>query len=202
MKDRVKNSDGPAGEDALLVKAFQRGDRSAFDKLVTKHKNRIFNVCYWFLGDYQEADDIAQETFIKVYRSLGKFRLESAFSTWIFRIAINSCKNRLTSAAFKRKKRTISIDNPGGQGEGVVIDVFPNGAASPSEQLEQKERMRQIRESINAMSSEFREIITLRDIEGLSYGEISAVAGISLGTVKSRLARARAELRDRLGSMR
>jgi len=200
MKDRVKNSDGPAGEDALLVRAFQGGDRTAFDKLVTKHKNRIFNVCYWFLGDYQEADDIAQETFIKIYRSLGKFRLESAFSTWIFRIAVNSCKNRLTSAAFKQKKRTISFDNPGGQPSGV-IDVFPDGAASPSEQLEQKERMHQIREGINALPLEQREVITLRDIEGLSYVEISEVTGISLGTVKSRLARARTALKNRLGSM-
>ena len=200
MKDRVKNSDGLAGEDALLVRAFQGGDRTAFDKLVTKHKNRIFNVCYWYLGDYQEADDIAQETFIKVYRSVGKFRLESAFSTWIFRIAVNSCKNRLASAAFKQKKRTISFDNPGGQPSGVT-DVFPDGAASPSEQLEQKERMHQIREGINALPPEQREVITLRDIEGLSYGEISEVTGISLGTVKSRLARARTALKNRLGSM-
>lgn len=199
MKDRVKNSDGLAGEDALLVRAFQGGDRTAFDKLVTKHKNRIFNVCYWYLGDYQEADDIAQETFIKVYRSLGKFRLESAFSTWVFRIAANSCKNRLASAAFKQKKRTISFDNPGGQPSGVT-DVFPDGAASPSEQLEQKERMHQIREGINALPPEQREVITLRDIEGLSYVEVSEVTGISLGTVKSRLARARTALKNRLGS--
>lgn len=201
MKDRVQNSDGRAGEDALLVRAYQGGDRTAFDKLVTKHKNRVFNVCYWYLGDYQEADDIAQETFIKVYRSLGKFRLESAFSTWIFRIAVNSCKNRLTSAAFKQKKRTISFNNPDGQPESGVTDVFPNGAASPSEQLEKKERMHQIREGIKALSPEQREVITLRDMEGLTYVEVSEVTGISLGTVKSRLARARTELKNKLGSM-
>ncbi len=201
MKDSGKKSDGPAGEDVLLVKAFQGGDRTAFDKLVAKHKNRIFNVCYWFLGDYQEADDIAQETFIKIYRSLGKFRLESAFSTWVFRIAINSCKNRLTSSAYKQKARTISIDNPGGQPESGGTDVFHDRAASPSEQLEQKERMHQIRRGINALAPEQREVITLRDIQGLSYSEISEVTGASLGTVKSRLARARMELRNSLGSM-
>ena len=197
----MKNSDGPAGEDALLVRAFQGGDRTAFDKLVTKHKDRIFNVCYWFLGDYQEADDTAQDTFIKVYRSLGKFRLESAFSTWAFRIAVNACKNKLKSAAFKKKKRTISLDNPGGHPDSGVTDVFPDRAASPSDQLEQKERIGQIRECINALAPEHREVITLRDLEGLSYGEISEVAGISLGTVKSRLARARTDLKNRLGHM-
>jgi RNA polymerase sigma-70 factor (ECF subfamily) len=201
MKDTDTKPGDPAGEDALLVKAFQRGDRTAFDRLVAKHKDRIFNVCYWFLGDYHEADDIAQETFIKVYRSLDRFRLESAFSTWIFRIAVNACKNKLKSAAFRQKKKTISMGNPGGEPGSGIREVFQNGARLPDEQMEQKERVRRIRKSINTLVLEQKEVITLRDIEGLSYSEISEVTGVSLGTVKSRLARARAELRKRLKSM-
>ena len=115
MKDRVKESEGLPGEDVLLVRAFQERDRTAFDKLVMKHKNRVFNLCYWYLGDYQEADDCAQEAFIKVYQSLKKFRFESAFTTWLFRIAVNTCKNTIKSAAFRHKRRTVSFDNPGVQ---------------------------------------------------------------------------------------
>ena len=93
------------------------------------------------------------------------------------------------------------MDNPGGRPDSGVTDVFPDRAASPSDQLEQKERIGQIRECINALAPEHREVITLRDLEGLSYGEISEVAGISLGTVKSRLARARTDLKNRLEHM-
>lgn len=202
MTDGVNKSAGPAGEDILLVKAFQGGDRTAFDKLVNRHKGRVFNLCYWFLGDYHDADDAAQETFIKIYRSLGKFRMESALRTWIFRIAVNTCKNRCTSSAFRNRKKTISFDNPGeGPGTGAGFNI-PNANASPSEELERKERMHQIREGINALPPDQREVLTLRDIEGLSYEEIVQVTGIPLGTVKSRLARARTELKDKLEGMK
>ena len=198
MADGVKKSAGPAGEDILLVKAFQGGDRTAFDTLVNRHKGRVFNLCYWFLGDYQDADDASQETFIKIYRSLGKFRFESALRTWIFRIAVNTCKNKRISSAFRNRQRTFSFDNPG---DGPGFNMQDRGA-SPSEALEKKERMHRIMEGINALPADQKEVITLRDIEGLSYEEIVQVTGISLGTVKSRLARARTQLKDKLGGMK
>jgi len=101
-----------SGEDALLIEAFQRGDKKAFDELVIRHKDRIFNLCYRFLGDYEEANDSAQEAFVKAYGSLNTFRLESAFSTWLYRIAVNACKNKLGSAAYRAKRKTVSLDNP------------------------------------------------------------------------------------------
>jgi len=201
MTDGVKNAAGTPGEDTFLVRAFQEGDRTAFDTLVNRHKGQVFNLCYWFLGDHQDADDAAQETFIKIYRSLGKFRFESALRTWIFRIAVNTCKNRRMSSAFRNRKRMVSLDNPvepPGRDAGRNI---PDKGALPSEELEKKERIEQIRKGINALPAEHREVITLRDIQGLSYDEIVQVTGIPLGTVKSRLARARTELKDKLGGL-
>ena len=99
MKEKIKESGGLSKEDAALIRAFQAGNRSAFDQLVVKYKDRLFNLCFWVLGDYHDANDSAQETFIKVFRSLKGFRFESAFSTWLYRIAINTCKNKLKSLA-------------------------------------------------------------------------------------------------------
>ncbi len=98
MNEEIEKRVGSPEGDAVLVRAIQAGDITAFDKLVLKHKDKLFNLVYWFLGDYQEANDCAQETFIKVFKSIKKFRFESAFSTWLYRIAMNTCKNRLKSS--------------------------------------------------------------------------------------------------------
>ena len=90
MNKELKKQAGSPDEDAVLVRFFQKGDKAAFDKLVRKHKDKLFNLVYWFLGDYQEANDCAQEIFIKVFKSLKKFRFEAAFSTWLYRIATNT----------------------------------------------------------------------------------------------------------------
>ena len=113
MKEEITNSTSSHKDDRELVRAFQKGDRTAFDALVLKHKDKLFNLCYWFLGDRQEANDSAQDAFIKVYRSLKKFRFESAFSTWLYRIAANTCKNRLRSSEYTHKKKMVWLDNPG-----------------------------------------------------------------------------------------
>jgi len=185
-------------EDALLIKAFQRGDRKAFDQLVVRHKDRIFNLCYRFLGDYEEANDSAQETFVKAYGRLNAFRLESAFSTWLYRIAVNTCKNKLGSSAYKVKHKTVSLDNPGPDEDGPLTLEIQNGAPSPLARMEEKERMRHIQTALDALPADFKMVVALRDMEGLSYEDIAEIAGVNLGTVKSRIARARAELRNKL----
>jgi len=184
-----------------LITAFQGGDRTAFDKLVLKHKNKVFNLCYWMIGDYQEANDTAQETFIKVFGSLKKFRFESSFSTWLFRIAVNTCKNRLKSSEFRQKKKTISLDNPGDPETDRSLSQIKDEAPSPSIELERKERMMLIKEAIDSLSVEQKEVVVLRDIEGLSYEEIVDITGLNVGTLKSRLARARLNLRNKLRSL-
>jgi RNA polymerase sigma-70 factor (ECF subfamily) len=201
MNGNLKKTAGSPSEDALLITAFQEGDRTAFDKLVLKHKNKVFNLCYWVIGDYQEANDIAQETFIKVFQSLKKFRFDSSFSTWLFRIAVNTCKNRLKSSEFRQKKKTISLDNPGDAETDRSLSQIKDEAPSPSIELERKERMTLIKEAIDSLPAEQKDVVVLRDIEGLSYEEIVDITGLNVGTLKSRLARARLNLRNRLRSV-
>ena len=181
-----------------MVRAFQGGDRAAFDRLVLKHKDRLFNMCYWFLGDYQEANEAAQDTFIKVYRSLSKFRLESAFFTWFYRIAVNTCRNRVESSAYKQRKAVVSLNNPGGANDHHGALQVADETQTPMADLERKERRTLVRKAIDSLPPDQRVVVTLRDIEGLSYDEIAHVTGLNLGTVKSRLARARLDLRTKL----
>jgi len=198
MNEEIKKRDGSPEGDAALVRAIQAGDIAAFDKLVLKHKDKLFNLVYWSLGDYQEANDCAQETFIKVFKSIKKFRFESAFSTWLYRIAMNTCKNRLKSSAYRWQKKTIPLENPEGSNGGNLSSAIRNDSTSPVNELEKKERLMLIQKSINSLPEEQKRVVVLRDIQGLSYDEIADISGLNLGTVKSRLARGRLELRNKL----
>ena len=198
MKEEITNSTSSHEEDRELVKAFQTGDRTAFDALVLKHKDKLFNLCYWFLGDRQEANDSAQDTFIKVYRSLKKFRFESAFSTWLYRIAANTCKNRLRSSEYRHKKKMVWLDNPGKIENGQYAAEIHDETPSPMVELEKKERMMLIQKAIASLPADQSTVVVLRDIEGLSYEEVSNITGLKFGTVKSRLSRARQQLKKKL----
>ena len=198
MNNRIKKASGSSRADTVLIRAVQAGDMAAFDELVLKHKDRLFNLVYWFLGDYQDANDCAQETFIKVFKSIKKFRLESAFSTWLYRIAINTCKNRIKSSAYKWKKKTVSLETANGSKNGNPFSEIVNGSPTPAMALEKKERMMRIQNAINSLPEEQNQVVVLRDIQGLSYQDISDITGLNLGTVKSRLARGRLALKNQL----
>jgi len=198
MDKEIKKPVGSSDQDAALVRAIQAGDMAAFDQMVVKHKDKLFNMVYWFLGDYQEANDCSQEIFIKVFKSIKKFRSESSFSTWLYRIAINTCKNRLKSSAYRWKKKTVPLENPESSEDGNLSYKIQNNSPSPANELEKKERLMMIQKAINALPQEQNRVIVLRDIQGLSYQEISDITGLNLGTVKSRLARARMALRKNL----
>jgi RNA polymerase sigma-70 factor (ECF subfamily) len=201
MKEDIKKPAGEPRDDAALIRAYHEGDKTAFDRLVLKHKDRLFNLCYRLLGDYEEANDSAQETFIKVYRSLKEFRFESAFSTWLYRIAVNTCKNKLKSSAYRQKRKMVPLDNPISANRSSPSREIHDESQSPATELEKKERMRLIQEAINKLPAEQKEVVTLRDIEGFSYEEVAEITGFNLGTVKSRLARARLDLRKKLRSV-
>lgn len=185
-------------DDATLVKGVQTGDTAAFDNLVLRYKDRVFNLCYRILGDFHEADDSAQETFLKVFRSIKGFRFDAAFSTWLYRVAVNTCKNRLKSSEYRRKNMTISLENPGYSGTGAPPREIRDNGDSPGNHVEKKERIRQVQEAVNALPPDQKTVVTLRDIQGFSYEEIADITGLNLGTVKSRLSRARLGLREQL----
>lgn len=198
MNKEIRPSIRSSLKDSALIKAFQAGDSGVFDELVHRHKDSVFNLCYRFLGDHQEANDSAQEIFIKVYRSLKKFRFKSSFSTWLYRIAVNTCKNRIKSLEYRFKKRMKRLDNQEIAIHGNPSDDWVDESQSPMVALERKEQSRIIQEAINSLPETKRTMILLRDIEGLTYDEIADVTGLNLGTVKSKLARARSDLRDKL----
>lgn len=185
-------------EDTVLVKAFQAGDKSAFDELVIKHEEKLFNVCYWLLGDYQEANDSAQDAFIKAYRGLGKFRSESRFFTWLYRIAVNTCKNKLQSVEYRQKNKMVPLDNPGHPAATESAVGIEDELQSPVVKIEKKERLALLKKAINVLPSDQKTVVVLRDIEGLSYKEIASITGLTLSAVKSRLFRGRQDLRERL----
>jgi RNA polymerase sigma-70 factor (ECF subfamily) len=198
MNKEIKKQAGSSDRDAALIRDIRAGDTAAFDQLVINHKDKLFNMVYWFLGDYQEANDCAQEIFIKVFKGIKKFRFQSSFSTWLYRIAINTCKNKLKSSAYRWKKRTVPLENPDSSKEGSVSYEIQNGSPSPANELEKKEKIMRIQKAVNALPQDQNRVIVLRDIQGLTYQEIADITGLNLGTVKSKLSRARMELRKYL----
>jgi len=196
MKEKKKTSQSSASKDVELINAFKAGEKSAFDELVLNHKDKVFNLCYWFVGDYQDANDLAQDVFFKAFKALKNFRFESTFSTWIYRITVNTCKNRLNSLQYRLKKKFIHFNNTAAKSNPGVEIV--DESSSPEIELVRKEKSRLIQTAINSLSVEKKVVVVLRDIEGLSYEEISSATGFNLGTVKSKLARARRDLREKL----
>ncbi len=200
MSEKANITEESRLEDWQLVRDIQAGKMPAFDKLVIKYQDAIFNLCFRMLGDYDEANDCAQETFIKVYNNIKSFKFKSSFSTWLYRIAINTCKNFISSQAFKMKQKTIRLDNPGPSSteeETGQIDICDE-SSNPADLYEKKEKEMIIQETIETLPARQRMLVVLRDIEGKSYEEIADITGIKLGTIKSKLARARQELRGKL----
>jgi RNA polymerase sigma-70 factor (ECF subfamily) len=171
----------------------------AFDELVLRYKDRVFSLCYRLTGDFNEAEDCAQDAFFKAYRSLMRFRLESSFYTWLYRITINTCKSRLKSIKDRGIKKIGNIDNPENLGEDYQALEKGNEGKSPITELEEKERIKLVQGAIDSLPAWQKNIIILRDIEGLSYEEITRITGYRLGTLKSKLSRARHSLKQRLG---
>lgn len=186
-------------DDSDLVKAFQSGDMISFDELVLRYKDRVFSLCYRFTGNFHDAEDCAQDVFLKVYRSLMKFRFESSFYTWLYRITLNTCKSRLKSIRIMDMKKISYMDNQEDRGEDYQALEKGDEDKSPITELEKIERIRLVQNAINSLPAWQKDMIILRDIEGLSYEEITRITGYRLGTLKSKLSRARHSLKEKLG---
>ncbi|NTV41774.1 MAG: sigma-70 family RNA polymerase sigma factor [Syntrophobacteraceae bacterium] len=190
--------EGQPQEEFGWIRAFQAGERDAFDRLVLRYQDRIVNLCFRMLADREEAFDSAQETFVKAFRSLGGFQFRSSFSTWLYAIAANTCRNRLASLEHRVKSRTLPLNPSARSDEWAVGMDLEDPSPSPLAQLSTKERDRLVQEAISSLPGDGRTVVVLRDVEGLSYEEITEITGYNLGTVKSKLARARQQLRERL----
>jgi len=179
--------------DLELVKRVQRGDKTAFDLLVLKYQHRIGAVIGRFVPDYAESQDIAQESFIRAYRAIGNFRGESQFYTWLYRIAVNTAKNHLV--AMKRRPPTSDV-------EAEDAEHFAGGRMqdndTPEHELLREEFAREVSQTVAALPEELRTAITLREMDGLSYEEIAEAMDCPIGTVRSRIFRAREAIDARL----
>ena len=185
-------------EDREIIEKFLEGDITYFDKLVLKYKQMVFNVCLKMLGNYEEALEVSQDIFLKVYESLKNFRFEAKFSTYLYKITLNSCRSRLRALRRRKKLEYFSIDEPLETAEGKLKREFESPDPNPKEVLEEKERQSLVIKALFSLNPEYREILILRDIEGLEYKEIAKILNINLGTVKSRLNRARNILKEKL----
>lgn len=186
-----------ADADAQLVERFKQGDAHAFEMLVVKYQRRIERLIGRMVRDHDLVQDIAQETFIRAYRALPNFRGDSAFYTWLYRIAVNSAKKALTDM----RRDPVSVDasfTTGDDDETSRAEAELTDGETPESLLASKEIAATVNVAIEALSEELRQAILLREIEGLSYEEIAEAMNCPIGTVRSRIFRAREAIAERL----
>jgi RNA polymerase sigma-70 factor (ECF subfamily) len=180
--------------DELLVERVQKGDRHAFDLLINKYQHRIVSLVGRYVADPAEAMDVAQEAFIKAYRAIDRFRGDSAFYTWLYRIAINTAKNWLVA----RKRRPPATDIDAADAEQYDIESRLKEQGTPENELLREEIKRTVFETISALPDDLRTAIMLREIEGMSYEDIATTMECPIGTVRSRIFRAREAIDQKL----
>ncbi len=178
---------GDKTTDRELVKRVQQGDKAAFDLLVLKYQHRIVKLVSRYVRDYSAALDVTQETFLKAYRALPHFRGDSAFYTWIYRIAINTSKNYLVSMS----RRPTKVDLVDDDGKHFDVEALQKTLDTPEHLLLTDEIRTTILEAIEKLPEDLREAVTLREVDGLSYDEIAEAMACPIGTVRSRIFRAR-----------
>jgi RNA polymerase sigma-70 factor (ECF subfamily) len=175
-----------AAIDAALVERVQAGDRLAFDLLVRKYQHRIVALIQRFVPDWHEAQDVAQEAFIKAYRALPGFRGDSAFYTWLYKISVNSAKNFLVSQSRRPPMDDVLVDDAAYQTDGRMHE-----SATPENEFLREEVERTVIAAVEDLPEEIRTALTLREIDGLSYEEIAQIMNCPIGTVRSRIFRGR-----------
>ncbi len=185
-------------KERVLVRKLRERDERAFREVVETYEDRIYNLTYRMLGNREEAEDISQEVFISLFKSIDSFRGDSKLSTWLYRIAVNHCKNRIKYLARRHDRDQDSYDEEVARTPSVAAATMPSLPPRPDKHLEGVELERIMQQCIAALDDEQRTLIILRDVEDLSYDEICTITSIPLGTVKSRLHRARLALRKKM----
>ena len=174
--------------DAECVRRVQQGDTDSFEILVRRHQRTIFNLVYRLLGDYDEAAEVAQEVFLSAYKSIGQFRGDANFSTWLYRIGLNHASTRRKSLN-NTQQRHVALDG---------TEVIADGVADPAKSFEHKEIQQQVQQALNRLDPADARIILLRDLQDVPYEDVAEMLDIPVGTVKSRLHRARQALKANL----
>ena len=183
--------------DSALVKETRNGDIAAFERLFNKYQKRVFNLVYRMVGNEPDAADLTQEVFVRVYNSLHLLKSEEAFFTWVRTVALNICRDH-----FRKRGRTIKADSLDERieiGDGEVEREVEDWSSNPEMLLEKRDVQQAVQRAINSLSEEHRAVIVLHHIEGMDVSEIARQLSLPEGTVKSRLARARNELKRKLG---
>ena len=178
-----------------LMKACARGEMGSFAELVRRHKDPITNYLYRYTGDYRTAEDLAQEAFLRVFRKIPEYNALAKFSTWLYTIATNLAKDE-----FKRRARhpavPLEAQRPGADTSQIVTAAPPANVPRPDEDSARAELRVLVHESLDALDPEAKEILVLREVQGLAYDEIAGILGVPVGTVKSRINRARLAFKD------
>ena len=186
--------------DRVLVDRFKSGDQSAFDEMVSRYWDRSYSMVHQLLRNQQDAEEVTQDAFIRAHRGLVNFRGDSAFSTWLYQIATNLARNRYWYWWRRKRDKSVSFDaHVSSENDMTLADIIPAEVESPDDIAVNHEFVNRIGEGMEKISAKHREILVLRNVKNLSYEEIAAILVISVGTVKSRIARARESLRSKLG---
>lgn len=179
----------------ILVSLAKRGDMPSFEQLVLAHEKMVYHVALRMLGSSEDAKDISQEAFLKAYRSMQSFDERAAFSTWIYRITVNACIDEMRR---RKGKQSVSLEREMENEEGAWALQLADERETPEQALLRREKQREILLALEKLSPEHKAVAVLRDIRGLSYEEISGILEVPLGTVKSRICRARSQLKEEI----
>jgi RNA polymerase sigma-70 factor (ECF subfamily) len=179
-----------SADDHRLIADCLKGDAAAFGELVRRYQDRLFNTVYRLVDNPEDAQDVVQESFLHAYQSLGGFKGDAQFFTWLYRIAVNA------AISLKRKQRVTARIDAGSDGDGGNEPLDRSEFSQPGRALEQADEERRMQEALNRLSSEHRAVLVLKDVEGQKYETIAAILQVPIGTIRSRLHRARLELRE------
>ena len=183
--------------ESSLLRRLRDRDERAFRELLESHRDRVFNITFRMLGNQAEAEDVAQEVFITVFKTIDTFREESKFSTWLYRVTVNHCKNRIKYLSRRHEKSRDELDESTNT-DGVNGAIAAPPPRSPERALEAQQMEKLLQEAIAELDEDHRTVVVLRDVEDLSIEEICAITDLPDGTVKSRLHRARKALQRKL----
>src|ERR1039457_7112076 len=189
MEDRMSTKAHEVAMDRVLVDRFKSGDASAFDEMVSRYWDRIFSMVNQLLRNSEDAEEVTQDAFIRAHRGLANFRGDSAFSTWLYQIATNLARNRYWYWWRRKRDKSISFDAPfGADNDSTIADIIPSEQETPEDATVTQEFVNRVAQCMELLNEKHREILILRNVQNLAYEEIAEILGISVGTVKSRIA--------------